>query len=98
MMQSATEKLFGTDGVRGEAGQFPLDENTIRIVGSSFARQMKERTGKTPRFVTGRDTRESGEWIERAFHEGSLTAGAELASAGVITTPGVAFLARHFDF
>jgi phosphoglucosamine mutase len=98
MIQAANEKLFGTDGMRGEAGTFPLDERTVRIVGASLTRQMREKLGRTPRFITGRDTRESGEWIEKAFHAGAAAMNAELASSGVITTPGVAFLTRHFDF
>ncbi|HEY0051624.1 MAG TPA: hypothetical protein VGB68_20160, partial [Pyrinomonadaceae bacterium] len=84
------EKLFGTDGVRGLAGEFPLDEKTIEIVGRSLARQFEEKLGREPRFVTGRDTRESGEWIERAFHTGAMAEGAHCESAEIITTPGVA--------
>ena len=92
------KKLFGTDGIRGHAGQFPLDKSTIRIIGSSLARQYREMLKRPPRFVTGRDTRESGEWIEQAFHAGALEAGAECESAEVITTPGVAFVTKHFRF
>jgi phosphoglucosamine mutase len=92
------EKLFGTDGIRGEAGGFPLDEETVRIIGASLARRLLDRLGRRPRLITGRDTRESGGWIEQAFHDGAASENAELASAGVITTPGVAFLTRHFDF
>jgi phosphoglucosamine mutase len=90
------KELFGTDGIRGHAGEFPLDEKTVRIIGASLARQFRERLGRDPRFVTGRDTRESGEWIERAFHAGATAEGAECLSAGVITTPGVAFLTGEF--
>ena len=86
-------KLFGTDGMRGEAGRFPLDAATVRAAGRSLARRLKGRLGP-PQVVTGRDTRESGAWIERAFIEGVAEAGGEAASAGVITTPGVAYLAR----
>ncbi|HEX8736497.1 MAG TPA: phosphoglucosamine mutase [Pyrinomonadaceae bacterium] len=92
------EKLFGTDGIRGLAGEFPLDEKTIEIAGRSLARQMTEKLGRQPRFITGRDTRESGEWIERAFHTGALAEGAHCESAEIITTPGVAFVAKAFDF
>lgn len=92
------KKLFGTDGIRGHAGEFPLDEKTVRIVGASLARQCRERLGRTPRFVSGRDTRESGAAIERAFHAGAIGEGAECLSAGVITTPGVAYLTRTHDF
>jgi phosphoglucosamine mutase len=89
------KRLFGTDGMRGEAGRFPLDAATVRVAGRSLARHLAERLGRAPRVVTGRDTRESGAWIEEAFLEGALAGGAaEAVSAGVITTPGVAYLAR----
>jgi phosphoglucosamine mutase len=91
-------RLFGTDGMRGEAGRFPLDAQTVRIAGRSLARhlaaRLDEEEERAPRIVTGRDTRESGAWIERAFTIGALEAGAQVESAGVITTPGVAYLAR----
>ncbi|HXG83315.1 MAG TPA: phosphoglucosamine mutase [Pyrinomonadaceae bacterium] len=92
------EKLFGTDGIRAKAGEFPLDEKTVEIVGKSLARRYAEKLGREPRFVTGRDTRESGAWIEKAFHEGAITESAHCESAGVITTPGVAYLTKKFDF
>jgi len=88
-------KLFGTDGIRGEAGKFPLDAMTIRVLGKSLARRLAGRTGRNrPRIIIGRDTRESGPWIERELINGIPSAQAEVLSAGVITTPGVAFLAR----
>jgi phosphoglucosamine mutase len=93
-MIATMKKLFGTDGIRGEAGRFPLDAATVRAAGRSLARHLAERLGRAPRVVTGRDTRESGAWIERAFLEGARAAGAHAESAGVITTPGVAYLAR----
>jgi phosphoglucosamine mutase len=88
------ERLFGTDGMRGAAGLFPLDAETVWTAGRSLARHLASRAGRTPRIVTGRDTRESGAWIERAFTDGALSGGARCDSAGVITTPGVAYLAR----
>ncbi|MBV8857441.1 MAG: phosphoglucosamine mutase [Acidobacteria bacterium] len=89
------KRLFGTDGMRGEAGRFPLDAATVRTAGRSLARHLAESLGRAPHVVTGRDTRESGAWIEKAFLEGALAGGAaEAVSAGVITTPGVAYLAR----
>jgi phosphoglucosamine mutase len=90
------KKLFGTDGMRGEAGRFPLDAQTVRTTGRSLARHLAERTGdgRAPLIIVGRDTRESGDWIERAFMDGARDAGAMCDSAGVITTPGVAFLTR----
>ena len=92
------KKLFGTDGMRGEAGAFPLDKDTIETVGHSLARQLNEKLGRKARFVTGRDTRESGDWIENAFCRGANSAGAHCESAGVITTPGIAFLTKKNDF
>ena len=92
------KKLFGTDGIRGEVGAFPLDEKTIEIIGNSLARQFTEQLGRSPRFITGRDTRESGAWIERAFCAGANAAEADCESAEIITTPGVAFLTEKFHF
>lgn len=83
-------RLFGTDGVRGEAGRFPLDAATMETIGASLA----VRLGQSPLIVVGRDTRESGDWLERALIAGALRRGARCESAGVITTPGVAFLTR----
>src|SRR5688500_5956776 len=91
-------RLFGTDGVRGTAGEFPLDDKTVFVIGASLARQLKHENGSAPRFVTGRDTRESGSQIERAFHAGARSEGAECLSAAVITTPGVAYLTRTHGF
>ena len=92
------KKLFGTDGIRGEAGVFPLDEKTIEIIGNSLARQMTEKLGRSPRFVIGRDTRESGAWIEQAFCAGATAAQGDCESAAIITTPGVAYLTKKFGF
>jgi phosphoglucosamine mutase len=87
-------RLFGTDGIRGEAGKFPLDPSTIATVGSSLALRLKTKLKRSPFIVIGRDTRESGEWIEEALASAIANTGATLKSAGVITTPGVAFLTR----
>ena len=88
--------LFGTDGIRGEAGQFPLDPSTVNAIGFSLASHLAERNA-TPQIIIGRDTRESGESIERALIAGASRAGAKCISAGVITTPGVAFLTRKLQ-
>lgn len=92
------KQLFGTDGIRGHAGHFPLDEPTVRTIGASLTRHLRATLNRAPRFVSGRDTRESGEWIEAAFHAGAAREGAVSESAGVVTTPGVAYLARAFEF
>lgn len=87
-------KLFGTDGIRGEAGKFPLDAATVETIGASLVTHLQTELGRSPRIVIGRDTRESGEWLEQAIISGIADAGGRSKSAGVITTPGVAFLAR----
>ncbi len=88
-------RLFGTDGIRSKAGSFPLDAATVRNIGYSLASHLgKHIQGRPPFIVTGRDTRESGEWIEHALIAGATAAGAQCNSAGMITTPGVAFLTR----
>ena len=94
MKPKDTRKLFGTDGIRGEAGKFPLDPSTIRIIGTSLARQLAQRTGDAPSIIIGRDTRESGPWIQHDLIVGARKGGAAVQSAGIIPTPGVAFLAR----
>lgn len=79
--------------MRGLAGQFPLDEVTVRTVGRSLAALLEEQSaGRAPVIVAGRDTRESGAWLEYALAHGAREAGAKVRSAGVITTPGVAYL------
>ena len=88
--------LFGTDGIRGEAGRFPLDPATVSAIGFSLASHLAG-LGDTPKIVIGRDTRESGEAIEQSLIQGAVRAGAKCLSAGVITTPGVAFLTRKLD-
>jgi len=78
------------------AGEWPLDPPTIARLGAAVARTH----GGAPRILLGRDTRESGEWIEREFARGAVSAGAHVTSAGIMPTPGVAYLTREtgFDF
>jgi phosphoglucosamine mutase len=90
-------ELFGTDGIRGVAGQYPLDQTTVCQIGGALGTVLKEATGQ-PRVVVGKDTRESSEWISLALARGLAAAGTQVVDAGVITTPGVAFLTRHHGF
>jgi phosphoglucosamine mutase len=89
--------LFGTDGIRGEAGKFPLDSPTAEIIGSSLATYLAQNAAGRPAIVIGRDTRESGDWLERALVAGASGAAAKCFSAGIITTPGVAYLTRSLN-
>lgn len=86
------KKLFGTDGMRGVAGEFPLDVATLHTAGRALAEHFNKAGSRAPQFITGRDTRESGAWLEAAFADGARAAGANIESAGVMTTPGIAFL------
>jgi phosphoglucosamine mutase len=90
-------EFFGTDGIRGVAGEYPLDEKTVARIGYALARELSSAVGRAPQIIIGRDTRESGTWIERALAAGARAAGAEVISAGVITTPGVAFLTKRLN-
>src|SRR5581483_1166983 len=89
--------LFGTDGIRGVAGDPPLDQATVFAVGAASGKQEKEATrstSDTERVVIGQDTRESSWWIAEALTRGLESTGVSAQSAGVITTPAIAFLAR----
>ena len=92
-------KLFGTDGIRAVAGEPPLDRRTVHAVGVALASKLKdEANGKPVHVVMGMDTRESGPWIAATLAAGLRKGGAEVESAGVITTPAIAFLARKHGF
>jgi phosphoglucosamine mutase len=91
-------KLFGTDGIRGRAGAAPLDPRTINRVGAALVRALPENGGSPCRVLIGRDTRESGEWIERELTRGLSSERALTVSAGVIPTPAIAYLTRSEGF
>lgn len=90
-------KLFGTDGIRAVAGEPPLDAKTIYAVGTALAHQLKGLAAH-PAVILGMDTRESGGWIAAVLSAGLTEAGATVESAGVITTPAIAYLARKHGF
>ncbi len=90
-------RLFGTDGVRGRAGAPPLDTRTVRRLGMALVKALPRSPGAI-RLLVGRDTRESGEHIERDLALGATAAGATVVSAGVIPTPAVAHLTRSQGF
>jgi len=91
------KKLFGTDGVRGVAGVFPLDPPTISRLGQALV-ELLEKKGLGARLLIGRDTRESGPWMERALARGVRAAGGEAVSAGVIPTSAVSYLTKTHGF
>jgi len=92
-------RLFGTDGVRGTAGAYPLDPPTVRRLGAALVRALKggalrSNTATRLRILIGRDTRESGAWIEAELAHGASSEGATVTSAGVVPTPAIAYLTR----
>jgi phosphoglucosamine mutase len=98
-MMSDKPKLFGTDGIRGVAGEYPLDRTTIWNLGIALGNVLrKEEPEGSVRVILGQDTRESGDWIARRLGAGLRSSGAQVIEAGVITTPGLAFLTRHHGF
>jgi phosphoglucosamine mutase len=94
-----TRKLFGTDGMRGEAGHYPLDPETLYKFGKALGGLLQKMNGAgQPQAILGEDTRESSSQISEAIAWGLGSTGTRVFYAGVITTPGVAFLARHHGF
>lgn len=91
------KKLFGTDGIRAVAGAFPLDPPTISRLGQALV-GILERKGLGTKVLIGRDTRESGPWMERALARGVRAAGGETVSAGVIPTSAVSYLTKTHGF
>jgi phosphoglucosamine mutase len=85
--------LFGTDGIRGVAGEFPLTKESTYLIGRALGHDLVRANPKA-QAVIGQDTRESSRWIADRVSEGLEAVGVDVHSAGVITTPGVAYLAR----
>jgi len=93
-------QLFGTDGVRGKAGEFPLDVKTSRRLGAALVRALRH-DGSAPvaiKFLAGRDTRESGAWIERELAFGIRSQGGSYTSTGVVPTPAIAYLTPRLEY
>src|SRR5580700_10262957 len=92
-MSTQSRQLFGTDGIRGVAGEFPLTEESTYLIGRALGHDLLRGSWKA-QAVLGQDTRESSGWIADRVASGLAAVGVEVHSAGVITTPGVAYLAR----
>lgn len=90
-------KLFGTDGIRGVAGEPPLDPNTAQAVGAALGRWIAE-SHQSPQVVIGMDTRESGPWLAADVAAGLSRHHVTVEFAGVTTTPGIAYLAKNGPF
>ncbi|MDX2154655.1 MAG: phosphoglucosamine mutase [Bryobacteraceae bacterium] len=92
--------LFGTDGIRGVAGEYPLDAGTVFAFGLALGTWAKEHSPaqSAPEVLIGMDTRESGSWLAATVAAGLAKRGVVTRFAGLITTPGVAYLTRRDDF
>ncbi len=88
--------LFGTDGIRGKAHEYPLDIATMFALGEALGHRLRQ-SGSKPRVLLGMDTRESGPEIARALTAGIAAGGGDALVIGVIPTPGVAYLCRTTD-
>jgi len=84
-------KLFGTDGIRGEANRHPMDALMAFAVGQALTRVLKDE-GRRGRVVIGKDTRISGYMIESALEAGVTSMGGSVQMTGVLPTPGIAYL------
>src|SRR2546427_9110508 len=87
--------LFGTDGMRGVAGRFPLDPETVTKTGRALGAVLTMNgRARAPKVVLGEDTRESSAWIARALAAGLRAQAGEGGYAGVITTPRIPHLSN----
>ena len=96
MTKATGRKLFGTDGIRGIAGEPPLDSTTIYATGLALGHSLRDKSA--PKVLLGRDTRESSPWITAVMAAGLREAGVHVEGAGVVPTPAIAFLARTHGF
>ncbi len=92
-----SKTLFGTDGIRGIPGTFPLDDHTLYALGRSLAAFLRT-LGPEPSVLFGMDTRESGPHIAGQIAAGLRKEGVAPVSAGIISTPGIAYLVPRAQF
>ncbi|SPD73069.1 Phosphoglucosamine mutase [uncultured Desulfobacterium sp.] len=90
-------KLFGTDGIRGEANRYPMDGIMAFQFGQAITHIIRK-SRDNPKIVIGRDTRVSGLMLERALEAGITSMGGNAYDLGVLPTPGVAFVAKNMGF
>ena len=86
-------KLFGTDGIRGEANRYPMDAGIAFSVGQAIPYLLKKPNHRT-RIIIGKDTRISGYMLESALESGITSMGGCPYLVGVLPTPGIAFVTQ----
>jgi phosphoglucosamine mutase len=92
------KRLFGTDGIRGVAGEPPLDAQTVTALGIALGDDLRRQELASKPVLIGMDTRESGPLIAAQLASGLMERGIRTEFAGVVTTPGVAYLTRTGNF
>lgn len=97
-MSTIDPPQFGTDGLRGRAGDPPMDPETLRRVGSALGVVLQRQGGARLRVLTGNDGRESSPWILDCLVQGLMAAEVSVADAGLCTTPALALLTRREPF
>ena len=90
-------RLFGTDGIRGVADEYPLTAEGSYLIGRAVASFFSMRTTERTKIIIGKDTRQSGAMIENALADGICSAGADVHLAGIMPTPAVAYLTSAGD-
>ncbi|MET0156114.1 MAG: phosphoglucosamine mutase [Rickettsiales bacterium] len=91
-MTENSRRYFGTDGIRGKAGRFPMDVDAALRIGRATGEYFARRGAKSA--VMGKDTRISGYMIESALAAGMLSRGVDVVKLGVLPTPAVSMLTR----
>lgn len=91
-------KLFGTDGIRGKAGHFPLVQPLILSLGHNLIRLLRQQVGGKPKIVIGWDTRESSPWLAQTIAQAASREGAEICLAGVLPTSAISYLTKKHQF
>jgi phosphoglucosamine mutase len=97
MSKATTRKYFGTDGIRGRVGQWPITPDFVMKLGWAAGRVLARGCGKPkPKVLIGKDTRVSGYMFESALEAGLSAAGVDIHLLGPMPTPGIAYLTRTF--
>ncbi len=88
------KKIFGTDGIRGRVGQFPITADFVLKLGWAVGRLLNRSSSSKKRVLIGKDTRVSGYMFESALEAGLISAGVEVGMLGPMPTPAIAYLTR----
>lgn len=98
LAETHTKIEFGTDGIRGVAGEYPLDPTTVLRIGRAIGRWLYDKVGRDAEALIGRDTRISGHMLLHTLAAGLLAEGIHVTDRQVISTPGVAYLVPLHEF